>query len=175
MDIDSVVSRLKEPKELNDKQCVHLKEVLGYIHNDGANKFRDGELFTSQKLTSLYDRNLLTSDAVLSEFILKLSRSEPKSVKNIINHYMKKLANKSREAQQNLSQRKSARRSMIEHNTDVNYAPPSEDGSFPGGPKYSKTHRSFERKRQKIGGKRTKHKRHNTNKTRRRRQSQTGR
>jgi len=59
---------------------------------------------------------------------------------------------------------------MIEHNTELNYAPPSEDGSFPGGPKYLKTNRSFERKRQKIGGKQTKHKRHNTNKTRHRRQ-----
>jgi hypothetical protein len=173
MDIDSLALKISEKNNLKGDYPRYLNNLLHYVHKDGKKKFLDGKLFVSPNLTA--KGYLLTSDDVLSHFVKTLLNSSPERVIHIINHYMKKLADESREAQQNLSQRKSARRSMIEHNTDVNYAPPSEDGSFPGGPKYSKTHRSFERKRQKIGGKRTKHKRHNTNKTRRRRQSQTGR
>jgi hypothetical protein len=159
-----------------------LKTVLQYIHKDGANKFRKGELFQSQELMSLNHQNLLTSDHVLSKFVKKLSRSEPETVNNIINHYIDKLKEISRKSQKSLNERKIDRSSMLSENTRNNYAPPSEDGSFPGGPKYLKSQRHFNslqerdsttqppHKKTRFGGKRTKHKKHNTNKTRRRRQ-----
>jgi len=184
MDINSVVSRLKGPKELNDKECIYLKEVLDYVYKNGAEKFMNGELFKSNTLTSLQHKNLLTSDAVLSEFIRKLSKSEPESVKNIIHYFKNILKEKSRQAHQRRSERKSIRSSMYSENIDRKYAPPSEDGSFPGGPGYLKLQRHFNslqerdstsqppHKRTRFGGK---HKRHNTNKTRRQRRRQTGR
>lgn len=180
MDIKRVVSKFKIDKNLNDKECVYLEEVLHYVYNDGANKFLKGELFKSQELSSIR-QNLLTSDRVLTEFIKKLERSTPETVKKIIHFYKNKLAEKSRQAHQSRSERKSIRSSMHSENIRNKYAPPSEDGSFPGGPGYLKLQKHFNRlqernsiaqpshKKQKTGGKRTKHKKHNINKTRRRR------
>jgi hypothetical protein len=165
---------------LKQKQSQKLKTVLQYIHNDGANKFLRGELFKSQNLSDI-PPYLLTPDHVLSEFVKKLSRSKPETVNNIINHFIDKLKEISRESQKSRDERKSNRRSMLSENTRNNYAPPSEDGSFPGGPKYLKSQQHFKRlqksqerdsttqpphKKTRFGGKRTKHK-HNTNKTRR--------
>jgi hypothetical protein len=178
--IEQTASRISIDKKLVEDQKQKLKTVLFYIHKDGATKFLEGKLFKSQHLMSLHHKNLLTSDHVLSEFVKKLSRSEPESVNNIINHYIDKLKEISRKSQKSRDERKSNRSSMLFENTRYNYAPPSEDGSFPGGPKYLKSRKHFKRlqerdsttqsphKKTRIGGKRTKHKKHNIKKTRRR-------
>jgi hypothetical protein len=172
MDIPSIASRLSESKDLDHKQKQDLESVLYYIRKDGANKFRNGELFKSSELT--HQGNLLTSDAVLTEFKKKLIRSEPESVKNIINHYIGKLKQKSRKSQKSHDERKHNRHSMLFANISRKYEP--------GSPGFIAAEKRFNQaakrqladndkppsKKQKTGGKRTKHKKHNTKKTRRR-------
>ena len=157
--INRIVSDLIKLEKINVSQIEDLKNVLHYIYKDGANKFRNGELYKSHELTSQGD--LLTSNNVLIEFVKELERSDPERVNDIINYYKNILRKKSQEAQKSRNERKSSRSSMFSANRDRKIA----EDTF----KRAKRQREHENDehQSKIGGKRTKHKRHNSKKTRR--------
>jgi len=159
--INRIVSDLIKLNKINVSQIEDLKNVLHYIYKDGVNKFRNGKLYKSDELT--YQGDLLTSNNVLTEFVNELERSKPERVNDIINHYKNKLAYESQQAQQRRNERKSSRSSMLSANRDRKIA----EHSFNRGAKRQRESENDE-DQQKIGGKRTKHKRHNPKKTRRR-------
>jgi len=174
MSIDDIVSSISKG-ELNNVEQRNLKNILFYVLKDGHDKLDDlfGQYLPSE-LKVLNNKNMLTSEDVFTFFVnfFLRKRKDPESLKQSINIFMQKFADKSRTAQKRVSERKSSYRSKLSENIDRKYAP--------GGPGAIKAKNSFYRSAKKhsemtIGGKRTKHKRHKTNKTRRRRQSQTGR
>jgi len=165
MDIYETVSEISEKHKLSPKEGIQLRHLLYYIRRNGLSL--SPQLFNSRK-------TFLSNDDVLKEYIKRLDKKSDQDIKSIISNYNDMVNRKTQESQSKINQRKESYSAFLNENIDRKF--------LPGGPGFFAAEHSFNRgakrqresesendeHQQKIGGKRTKHKRHNPKKTRRR-------
>jgi hypothetical protein len=169
VDIDRVVSKISEKyPELSHTERSQLTHLLRHIRKNGISL--SSQLFNSRKTFS-------SNDSVLEEYVRRLNKKSLADVKGIISNYNDMVNRKTHESQSKINQRKESYFASLNEIIERKYEPggPGSLAAQQSFNRAAKRQRDYENEEQpskmtRFGGKRTKHKKHNTNKTIRRRQ-----